>query len=98
MPIYEYGCLKCGHQMEVMQKFSDPPITQCEKCKGKLKKLISQSTFHLKGTGWYVTDYASKHSGSETKRETPKEEKKTPKAETGKKKDSSPSSKKAKDS
>jgi predicted nucleic acid-binding Zn ribbon protein len=48
-----------------MQRFSDPPITQCELCQGRVKKLISQSTFHLKGTGWYVTDYASKSKSSE---------------------------------
>ena len=60
MPIYEYECTKCGQQAEVMQNFSDPPVSKCESCHGKMKKLISQSTFHLKGTGWYVTDYASK--------------------------------------
>jgi len=60
MPIYEYECEKCGHQTEILQKFSDPPIAECSACHGKMKKLISQSTFHLKGSGWYVTDYASK--------------------------------------
>ncbi|MEJ2726117.1 MAG: zinc ribbon domain-containing protein [Deltaproteobacteria bacterium] len=60
MPIYEYECSKCGHQTEIWQKITDPPLTRCEICKGKMRKLISQSTFHLKGTGWYVTDYASK--------------------------------------
>ena len=60
MPIYEYACTKCGHQTEVWQKFSDSPITRCNLCKGEMKKLISHSSFHLKGTGWYVTDYASK--------------------------------------
>jgi putative FmdB family regulatory protein len=60
MPIYEYECTKCGHQTEVWQKFSDPPTTSCDLCRGKMRKLISQSAFHLKGTGWYVTDYASK--------------------------------------
>ena len=59
MPIYEYRCVKCGNLTEVLQKFSDLPIAECELCQGKMKKLISQSTFHLKGTGWYVTDYAS---------------------------------------
>ncbi len=62
MPIYEYECGECGCQTEILQKFSDPPITECEACNGKMRKLISQSTFHLKGTGWYVTDYASKSS------------------------------------
>ena len=60
MPIYEYECKKCGHQTEVLQKFSDPLITECELCHGDMKKFISHNTFHLKGTGWYVTDYASK--------------------------------------
>ncbi len=60
MPVYEYECIKCGHRIEVMQKFSDPPIEECELCHGKMKKIISQCTFHLKGTGWYVTDYGSK--------------------------------------
>ena len=60
MPIYEYQCSKCGHQTEVWQKITDPPVTKCEMCNGRMRKLISQSSFHLKGTGWYVTDYASK--------------------------------------
>jgi len=64
MPIYEYECEACGHHTEVLQKFSDPPIAECDACHGKMKKVISQSTFHLKGTGWYVTDYASKSSSS----------------------------------
>lgn len=63
MPIYEYECKKCGHHMEAMQKISDPPVCECELCHSGVKKLISQSTFHLKGTGWYVTDYASKSAG-----------------------------------
>ena len=60
MPIYEYECTKCHRIEEVLQKFSDKPITKCERCSGKLQKLISQSSFHLKGTGWYVTDYANR--------------------------------------
>jgi putative FmdB family regulatory protein len=63
MPIYEYECESCGNHTEAMQRFSDAPLTECGKCHGKLKRLISQSTFHLKGTGWYVTDYASKGGG-----------------------------------
>ena len=64
MPIYEYECTKCGKIEEVIQNFSDKPLTKCKSCTGKLHKLVSQSTFHLKGTGWYVTDYANKSSGS----------------------------------
>jgi putative FmdB family regulatory protein len=57
MPIYEYRCLDCGHQFELMQKFSDPPAETCTSCTGTVQKLISRSAFHLKGSGWYVTDY-----------------------------------------
>lgn len=57
MPIYEYRCLDCGHQFEIMQKFSDPPAETCTSCSGTVQKLISRSAFHLKGSGWYVTDY-----------------------------------------
>jgi putative FmdB family regulatory protein len=60
MPIYEYECTKCGRIEEAFQKFSDKPLAKCRHCSGKLHKLISQSTFHLKGNGWYVTDYANK--------------------------------------
>ena len=65
MPIYEYECTKCGREFEVIQGFSDRPLRKCEKCGGRVHKLVSQSSFHLKGSGWYVTDYASsKHPGS----------------------------------
>jgi putative FmdB family regulatory protein len=64
MPIYEYECEKCGQIQEAIQKFSDKPLTVCRQCSGRLHKLISQSSFHLKGTGWYVTDYAGKKSGT----------------------------------
>lgn len=58
MPIYEYSCSKCGQVIERIQKFSDPPLRKHPGCGGALTKLISQSAFQLKGTGWYVTDYA----------------------------------------
>ena len=60
MPIYEYECTECGKIEEVIQKFSDSPLSTCRHCSGSLHKLISQSAFHLKGSGWYVTDYADK--------------------------------------
>jgi len=88
MPIYEYECMKCGHQVEAWQKFSDPPVTECECCHGKMRKLISHSTFHLKGSGWYVTDYASK-SGENQRRSSDSENKASKKTS----KDSSDSSK-----
>lgn len=58
MPIYEYRCEKCDSHFEVIQKFSDKPLKYCSNCKGRLTKLISQTSFQLKGSGWYVTDYA----------------------------------------
>jgi putative FmdB family regulatory protein len=64
MPIYEYRCEKCGKEFEEWQKFSDPVTDKCPDCGGKSSRLISQSTFVLKGTGWYVTDYARKGSCS----------------------------------
>jgi putative FmdB family regulatory protein len=64
MPIYEYRCMACSHEFEMMQKFSDPPLEQCPSCAGKVNKLISRSAFHLKGSGWYVTDYG--RSGSQS--------------------------------
>ncbi len=57
MPIYEYECAGCGQIEEAFQKISEAPLETCRHCKGKLNKLISQSSFHLKGSGWYVTDY-----------------------------------------
>lgn len=95
MPIYEYECAKCGHQAEIWQKISDPPLTKCEVCKGKMKRLISQSTFHLKGTGWYATDYASK--GRKEKRETSTKSETKTSEKTEKKPASSAVEKKAKE-
>ncbi len=58
MPIYEYRCESCGHDMEAIQKMSDAALTDCPACgKSQLKKLISASGFRLKGTGWYETDF-----------------------------------------
>ena len=61
MTIYEYNCLKCGKEFEELQSFNDPDLTKCPYCKkGKVEKLISLSSFQLKGDGWYSTDYAKK--------------------------------------
>lgn len=60
MPIYEYRCEDCGHEMEVMQKLSDVALTDCPECgRPALKKLISAAGFRLKGGGWYETDFKS---------------------------------------
>src|SRR5437764_14251204 len=63
MPIYEYQCQKCG-TFEVTQRITEKPLGKCSNCKGKVKKLISNTSFQLKGTGWYVTDYARKVTGA----------------------------------
>jgi putative FmdB family regulatory protein len=64
MPIYEYQCQKCG-TFEVTQRITEKPLGKCPTCKGKIKKLISNTSFQLKGTGWYVTDYARKDNNKE---------------------------------
>ncbi len=58
MPLYEYQCQSCGHLLEVIQKFSDEPLTECSECQGKLERLVSAPAIQFKGSGWYVTDYA----------------------------------------
>ncbi len=71
MPIYEYQCSKCGEVFEAFQKMTDNPLTECKFCHGRVEKLISHSSFQLKGSGWYLTDYARKSqpssSGTEAK-------------------------------
>jgi putative FmdB family regulatory protein len=103
MPIYEYDCPKCG-TFEATQRITESPLSKCPTCKGKVKKLISNTSFQLKGTGWYITDYARKgkdasksengatSSSSESKSETKesKSDNKETKTETKKE---SPSSK-----
>ena len=69
MPIYEYKCQKCGNQFEVFQGISDPEVKSCKFCKGKVQKLVSLSSFSLKGSGWYVTDYKGKKPSTTAKTE-----------------------------
>lgn len=81
MPIYEYICEKCGSHLEVMQKVSDAPLKRCDKCRGKLEKVFSRTSFQLKGGGWYMTDYAGKSSSkTETSEKSSKPEKSGKKA------------------
>jgi putative FmdB family regulatory protein len=75
MPLYEYECTACGQIEEALQKFSDKPLKKCRQCSGKLRKLISNSSFHLKGTGWYVTDYAKKNATSPSQKPKDKQAK-----------------------
>ena len=64
MPLREYQCDACGHRFEVIQKMSDPPLEACPKCGEILRKLQAAPAFHLKGSGWYATDYAKKDQSS----------------------------------
>src|SRR5258708_5702642 len=67
MPIYEYQCSACGHQLEEIQKISDKPLTDCPKCgQLTLTKLVSAAGFQLKGSGWYLTDYSAKGKSKST--------------------------------
>jgi putative FmdB family regulatory protein len=61
MPLYEYRCDACGHQFELIQKFSDPPVEVCPNCgERQVQKLLSSPAIQFKGSGWYITDYARK--------------------------------------
>ncbi len=60
MPVYEYKCENCGREFELFQRISEPAAKTCKFCQGPVRKLISRTTFHLKGSGWYVTDYGGK--------------------------------------
>lgn len=69
MPIYEYRCGACGHELEAMQKMADEPLSICPECgAAELKKLVSAAGFQLKGTGWYETDFKG---GSKSKPKKP---------------------------
>lgn len=59
MPTYEYECLKCGHHFDVMQSFSDAPISKCVECSGKVRKVFSPPAIIFKGKGFHCTDYKS---------------------------------------
>ena len=92
MPIYEYQCRQCNERQEIIQNFSDAPLTECSKCGGEMKKLISSPAIQFKGSGFYKTDYASSSSKppetksepvkTESKSETASESKSESKAET----------------
>lgn len=83
MPLYEYACRNCGKKFEVIQKFSDEPLTIHEECGGAVERLLSAPALQFKGTGWYVTDYAKNRKSpststggkTETKTETKTESK-----------------------
>jgi putative FmdB family regulatory protein len=67
MPIYEYRCKSCKKVIEVIQRFNDPPLRKCQSCSGRLEKLISRTSFQLKGGGWYASGYAKGGGSSSSK-------------------------------
>lgn len=69
MPTYEYRCEHCG-DFEESQRIKDPPLERCPKCRRKVRRLISNTSFQLKGSGWYVTDYARGSSNGAAKKES----------------------------
>jgi len=76
LPIYEYECTECGRHFEIMQKITEKPINSCPFCSGKVRKLVSNCSFQLKGSGWYLTDYARKSQKKEEKKEKKPDESK----------------------
>ncbi len=71
MPVYEYECKECKKVFEIQQKMADDPLTICPECEGELTKLMSMSSFQLKGGGWYADGYASNSSSSSAKSSAP---------------------------
>ena len=70
MPLYEYQCKDCKQVTEVIQKFSDPDLTQCEECGGILERLLSASAIRFKGSGWYVNDYGKSNGANQQAKES----------------------------
>ena len=88
MPIYEYECKACGNRQEAIQKMSDDPLVECAECsKPDLKKLISATSFRLKGGGWYETDFKGSNKKSDsstvTKESSSSDSKPTSKSSSG---------------
>ena len=85
MPIYAYKCAECSHELDVIRKVSDPPLTECPNCgKPALVKQITSAGFHLKGGGWYVTDFRDQGSGKKKDKGKPDEPAKTDQASDSK--------------
>jgi putative FmdB family regulatory protein len=85
MPIYEYVCNSCGHEFEEWQKITDAPLRKCPSCgKRKVERLVSLSAFHLKGSGWYVTDYGGKKPGRGERKKKASENSENSKSDSGK--------------
>lgn len=82
MPVYEYECPTCEKVFEVQQRMSDAPLTACPDCSGKVKKIVSMSSFHLKGGGWYSDGYGSKAPADGEKTEKSSDKKSKPDKES----------------
>jgi len=83
MPLYEYACHKCGQTFEVLQKFSDEPLSTHEECGGEVERLLSPPALQFKGSGWYITDYGRNgNSSAAAKTETKTDSKSESKPET----------------
>lgn len=84
MPLYEYECSKCGHCFEKIERHTAPQKQKCPKCKGVAERLFSAPAAHFKGSGWYVTDYARKPSGADSKSEKSEKAEATESSKEGK--------------
>lgn len=82
MPIYEYQCTQCSERHEIIQKFSDAPLSHCPSCSGEMKKLFSSPAIQFKGSGFYKTDYPSSSAKQESKSTNTSESKTETKSET----------------
>jgi len=76
MPIYEYRCNRCSKEFEIFQKITDEPASKCPDCGGKIERLVSATSFSLKGGGWYKDGYSSKKPAESAKKDTKKDSKK----------------------
>jgi putative FmdB family regulatory protein len=83
MPLYEYKCNECGQVFEVMQRFSDSPLTQHEGCGGAVQRLLSAPALQFKGSGWYITDYSKSGAGNGKKEPGAPEKKTETKSDSG---------------
>lgn len=82
MPIYEYRCTKCEKEFELVQKITDEPLAECPECGGSVERLVSATSFSLKGGGWYKDGYSPKKPGEKGEKKDTKVEKKDKKKDT----------------
>src|SRR5450631_3876972 len=98
MPFYEYQCKSCGHELEAMQKVSEPPLRKCPHCgKSQLQRLMSAPVFRLKGGGWYETDFKGDRDNQRNLADRPEEPAKDSKATDAKATDAKAKDEKGKD-